>query len=191
MSSGLLNIMSRKRESPLGVEIALLGLLRARPMHGYEIYQQISTPTGLGLIWRVKQPQLYALLDRFETMGYVAATLQPQEKAPPRKVLSLTTEGGDVYEEWIRSPVPSARAMRIDFLAKLYLAQQEGPDARRALIDAQRRTCQVWLARLKQQARGAITPLDVAVWQFRVEQVEALLRWLTACEDVISVRREK
>jgi PadR family transcriptional regulator, regulatory protein AphA len=183
--------VSRKRESPLGTEIALLGLLRARPMHGYEIHQQLSAPTGLGLIWRVKQAQLYALLDRFETVGYVAATLQPQEKAPPRKVLSLTTEGSDAYEEWVCSPVPSARAMRIDFLAKLYLAQQERPDVRCALIDAQRQTCQVWLARLKQQATDAATPFDMTVWQFRIGQVEALLGWLDDYEGTISTGGEK
>jgi PadR family transcriptional regulator, regulatory protein AphA len=183
--------VSRERESPLGTEIALLGLLRARPMHGYEIYQQLSAPTGLGLIWRVKQAQLYALLDRFETVGYVAATLQPQEKAPPRKVLSLTTKGGDVYEEWVCSPVPSARAMRIDFLAKLYLAQQERPDVRCALIDAQRRTCQVWLGRLKQQATDAATPFDITVWRFRISQVEAALGWLDNCESTISIGREE
>ena len=160
-------------------------------MYGYEIYQQLSAPTGLGLIWHVKQPQLYALLDRFETEGYVAATLEPQEKAPPRKVLSLTPKGSEAYEGWVRSPVPSARAMRIDFLAKLYLAQQERPDVRCALIDAQRQTCQVWLARLKQQAMDAATPFDMTVWQFRIEQVEALLHWLDDCEDTISTGREK
>jgi PadR family transcriptional regulator, regulatory protein AphA len=183
--------MSRERKPPFGTEIILLGLLRARPMHGYEICQQLSAPTGLGLIWRVKQAQLYALLDRFETEGYVAATLEPQEKAPPRKVLNLTAKGCEAYEGWVCSAVPSARAMRIDFLAKLYLAQQEQPEVRRALIDAQRRTCQVWLARLKQQAVDAATPFDMTVWRFRIAQVEALLGWLDHCEGVISTGREK
>ena len=183
--------MSRERKSPLGTEIALLGLLRARPMHGYEIHQRLSAPTGLGLIWRVKQAQLYALLDRFEMEGYVAATLEPQEKAPPRKVLNLTPKGSEAYEGWVRSPVPSTRTMRIDFLAKLYLTQQEHPEVRCALIDAQRQTCQVWLARLKQQAMDAGTPFDVTVWRFRIAQVEALLGWLDDCEGMISIGRER
>jgi PadR family transcriptional regulator, regulatory protein AphA len=183
--------MSRLSRSSLSTEIALLGLLRARPMHGYEIYQQLSAPTGLGLIWRVKQPQLYALIERFEAAGYVVPTLAPQEKAPPRKVLSLTAKGNEVYEGWVRSPVPSARAMRIDFLAKLYLAQQEKPEVQRSLIDAQRQTCQVWLARMKQQAMDAVTSFDTAVWQFRIEQVEALLQWLDDYAGTISRGNEK
>ena len=113
--------MSRESKSSLGTEIALLGLLRARPMHGYEIYQQLSAPTGLGLIWRVKQAQLYALLDRFEMEGYVAATLEPQEKAPPRKVLSLTPKGSEAYEGWVRSAGAKRPSNANRFLGKAVL----------------------------------------------------------------------
>jgi DNA-binding PadR family transcriptional regulator len=183
--------MSRLSRSSLSTEIALLGLLRAQPMHGYEIYQQLSALTGLGLIWCVKQAQLYALLERLEAESYVTATLEPQEKAPPRKVLSLTAKGSKAYEDWVCSPVPSAREMRLEFLVKLYFIQREGPEVRRLLIDAQRRTCQVWLARLKQLAMDAATPFDVMVWRFRVSQVEAMLGWLDDCEGAISTRREK
>jgi DNA-binding PadR family transcriptional regulator len=38
---------------PLSTEYALLGFLRRQPMHGYEIHQQLSDATGLGLVWRL------------------------------------------------------------------------------------------------------------------------------------------
>jgi hypothetical protein len=49
----------------LGPVIALLGWLRVRPRRGYEIHQQVSAPTGLGLFWRVKQSQFHAAVWRF------------------------------------------------------------------------------------------------------------------------------
>ena len=44
--------MSPMIRQPLTIEYALLGFLRQQPRHGYEIYQQLSDPTGLGLVWR-------------------------------------------------------------------------------------------------------------------------------------------
>ena len=71
---------------PLTTEHALLGFLRRRPMYGYEIHQQLTHPTGLGLVWRLKQSQLYALLAKLEEAGYVTTTIEPQETRPPRKI---------------------------------------------------------------------------------------------------------
>jgi len=55
------------------------GIPLATSMHGYEIYQQLRAATGLGLVWRIKRSQLYALLAEIEARGYVAATTLPQE----------------------------------------------------------------------------------------------------------------
>jgi hypothetical protein len=44
---------------------------------------------------------------------------------------------------------------------------------------------------LKQQAMNAATPFDMTVWQFRIEQVEALLSWLDDYEGTISTGGEK
>ena len=62
--------------TPLTIEWSLLGLLRQQPMHGYELHQMLSTAEGLGLIWHLKQSQLYALLERLEERGYLSSTLE-------------------------------------------------------------------------------------------------------------------
>src|SRR5690606_10045673 len=117
-----------------------------RPMHGYELYQHVSNPAGLWLVWRLKQSQLYALMARLQTQGYVTTTLQSQEARPPRKIFSLTAEGHNAYMGWVTSPVAHPRQMRQEFLMKLYFVRQEGPQAVAQLISEQRALCRAWQA---------------------------------------------
>jgi DNA-binding PadR family transcriptional regulator len=169
---------------PLTTEHALLGFLHQRPMHGYEIYQQMTAPNGLGLIWRLKQSHLYALLDRLARDGYVAAASQTQEKGPPRQVLALTDRGREAYLAWARSPVAHARDMRLDFLAKLYFARLAGPAAVADLVAAQRDVCREWLAAAVRTERSVASDDYLRlVHEFRRRQVAAMLDWLDLCEE--------
>ncbi len=60
--------------TPLSMEYILLGLVFKQPMYGYEIHQLLSQPEGLGLIWHLKQSQLYALLEKLEKDGLLEAS---------------------------------------------------------------------------------------------------------------------
>ncbi len=47
--------MSPMIKTPLTIEHALLGFLRQRPMHAYEIHQTLLRAEALGLVWHLKQ----------------------------------------------------------------------------------------------------------------------------------------
>lgn len=180
--------MSPMIRQPLSTELALLGFLRQRPMHGYEIYQRLTDPAGLWVIWRMKQSQLYALLDRLEAEGYITATLKPQEARPPRKVFRLTKGGREIFLAWARSPVLHGRDIRLDFLAKFYFARREGPEVAEQLIEHQRTACWNWLTEQRSHAR-AIQDARSDEWlicQFRIGQIEAILAWLDKCADLVT-----
>ncbi len=181
--------MSPKVSSPLTTEYALLGFLHQQPMHGYEIHRHLSEAKGIGLVWHVKQNQLYALLGKLERKGYVTVEVEPQENRPPRKVFHLTDAGRTAFQLWVRSPVKHGRKLRLDFLAKLYFARQEGPEVVTRLIEEQRAACQEWLT--EQQAKADAeqngSPFDWLVYEFRVGQLEATLKWLDTCEQALSV----
>jgi DNA-binding PadR family transcriptional regulator len=170
---------------PLTVELALLGFLREGPLHGYEIHRRMSDPAGLGLVWRLKQSHLYALLTRLEHEGYLTATLKPQESRPPRKLFRLTQTGDGAFLDWVQSPVPHGRDLRLDFLTKYYFAQREGPKALARLLKRQRTACQDWLRAQQAQAEAArdVRPYEWQVCQFRIGQIEAMLSWLDLCEE--------
>ena len=169
--------MTRK---PIQMENALLGLLRRGPQHGYSLHQQISTASGLGLIWRVKQSQLYALLEKLEASGYITSVMQSQEPYPPRRVYTLTDLGKEIYEAWVTSPVRRPQQMHQIFMAKLYFARLEGNQQVNALIDAQARMCDEWLGLLAQEAgdSGKAGEYDQLVKEYRRAQAQMIQSFL-------------
>jgi DNA-binding PadR family transcriptional regulator len=167
------------------VEYSLLGLLGERPMHGYELHQELSRKTGLGLVWSVKQAQLYAILAKLEAEGLIAAEVVAQGNRPPRKVFHLTQGGQAVYASWVKSPV-ERRDFRLDFLAKLHFAQRDGRKVAEALLSEQKKICAGWVDEMR--ARGgscAGRSLDSLVYRYRIGQLEAMLAWLEECSDYL------
>ena len=177
--------MSPMVRQPFTMEHALLGFLREEPEHGYAIYQRLSDPAGLGLVWRIKQSQLYSLLAKLEEAGYASATIEPQGSRPPRKVYSLTSSGRQAFQEWLHSPVQHGRHLRLEFLAKFYFARRESQNVAAQLIERQRQTRRQWLEQQQERARNARDqPYDWLVHQFRTGQIKAMLEWLDVCAQI-------
>jgi len=175
-------------KTPLAIEHALLGFLRHRPMHAYEIHQTLLRAEALGLVWHLKQSLVYLMLDRLEEAGYVASTLAPQGSRPPRKILHLTSTGHTAFAAWLAAPVAHGRDFRLEFLAKLYFARQEDPATATALIAGQQAVCQAWLADLEAQAAPLSNSrgYDWLVIQFRIGQIGAILAWLDTCAATVT-----
>lgn len=183
--------MSPMVKLPLTLEHALLGFLREAPMHAYEMHQHLEQAEALGLIWHIKQSQLYALLTRLEEAGYIEVSIHPQGNRPPRKLLHLTPDGRAAFLYWLTAPVTHGRDFRQEFLAKLFFAQQDGPVTVTRLVDAQRALCQRLLADLHGQIEAFDThkTYDWLVLQFRVTNLEAILSWLDVCTATLVAPR--
>ena len=123
------------------LELALLGLLRGESRHAYELFQIVQSTEALGLVWRLKQGNLYAVLAKLESAGCIASRLESQGARPPRKMLQLTARGEEVFTEWLASPVEHGRDFRLEFLAKLYFTAQTGHETAGVLITPQRGAC--------------------------------------------------
>lgn len=178
--------MTSTAHHPLTIEHALLGYLSERPMHGYDIYRQIRRPGGLGVVWRIKRSQLYALLTKLETLGYISAALEQQIGRPARRVFHLTEAGRAAFADWLTSPVDRPRDLRLDFLARLYFARRDSAELAFQLVHRQRARCLEWLHEytVRLEACPADQAFERTVWQFRVRQIEAILDWLDACSLV-------
>src|SRR5262249_28561453 len=173
-----------------GLELALLGLLRARPHHAYELHQELQRNAALGFVWRLKQGHLYALLAKLEEAGYVASSVELRGTRPPRKMLRLTARGHEAFSRWLEQPVEHGRDFRLAFLAKLYFATQEGGMAVGTLLARQRAACHTWAADLARQVQAVslAPPFQRLVLQFRSSQLEAILSWLDTCESTLAPR---
>jgi DNA-binding PadR family transcriptional regulator len=171
-----------------GLELALLGLLRTHPCHAYELHQMLQGTEALAIVWHLKQSNLYALLAKLEEAGYVVSTPEAHGTRPPRKMLRLTARGQEAFGQWLASPVEHGRDFRLEFLAKLYFAAQEGEQAVVTLITRQRAACHMWMTDLERQVQAisAERPFERLVLQFRSSQLEAILSWLDICEDTFA-----
>jgi DNA-binding PadR family transcriptional regulator len=182
--------MGTSAPAPQGLELALLGLLRTRPHHAYELHQELQRHEALGIVWRLKQGNLYALLAKLEETDYLASTLEVRGTRPPRKMLHLTARGHEAFMQWLEQPVGHGRDFRLEFLAKLYFAAQEGETAVGTLISRQRAACHAWVADLERQVQAISPehPFERLVLQFRASQLEAILSWLDTCERALALR---
>lgn len=173
-------------------EQALLGFLYQTPLHGYAIHQRLSDPAELGGVWQLKLSQLYAQLTKLEAAGFVSAEIEPQHNKPPRKVYQLTDAGRRAFLTWIAQPVAHGRALRLEFLVKLYFARQLDADVATRLLSAQRITCEAWLAEEQAHvdAEGDLgRGYSQLVHQFRLGQIQAMLTWLDQCDERIAHER--
>ena len=173
---------------PLTIEHALLGFLREHPMHAYEIHQTLLRPEALGLVWHLKQSLVYVMLERLEEAGYISTTLEFQNSRPPRKLLHLTPQGRAAFDRWLVLPVEHGRDFRLEFLAKLYFANQDDSTVVATLLTAQRAACRAWLGDLHRQADMLARERDYdwLVLQFRIGQLEAIVNWLDTCETTVA-----
>ena len=72
------------------LELAVLGLLKERAMHGYELRKQLGTM--LGPFWQVSWGSLYPALRRLAKSGAIDKDEQPVAKRPTKRVLAKTTK---------------------------------------------------------------------------------------------------
>jgi DNA-binding PadR family transcriptional regulator len=87
----------RGRRGRGDVRNALLALLTERPMHGYEMIQELDARTGG--IWRPSPGSVYPTLQMLEDEGLVAA-----DDSGGRKRYSLTDEGRTAAETAAANP---------------------------------------------------------------------------------------
>jgi PadR family transcriptional regulator, regulatory protein AphA len=175
-------------KTPLTMEYVLLGFLRQRPMHAYEIHQTLMQAKAIGIVWHVKQSQLYAHIVRLEDEGYLSSVIEPQQARPARKVLRLTPAGEAAFTDWVSTPVAHGREFRLEFMAKLYFASQLDSPTLETLIDAQRHASSTLVERLNTTV-AALAPerhFDRLVLRFRIGQLEASIAWLDECAQTFA-----
>ena len=165
------------------LEYVALGLIRSGVTYGYEIYKQISDQKGLGQIWQTKPGNLYALLGKMASTGWLTPSVNSEGNRPPKKEFSLTPEGKKVFEEWCSSIVKHPRQMRQDFLARWYFIRDD-VQASTALIRKQLEECSAWEAGLltKEQDVNDSEWFESNIYQFRINQIRGIKNWLIQLE---------
>lgn len=178
--------MPANRASSLSPEYPLLGLLRLEPGHGYQVHQRLER--DLGSLWTVHQNQAYSILKRLQAEGLVRGAPATRDGSHPRRRMSLTPAGRRRFDTWLRTPTGlSARALRVDFLTRLYFARRLEPGLAHEIIEGQLAVTRDGVARLRrrreaEQDHGMLAELSA---DLRLKQLTLIIEWLESLHERI------
>ena len=162
----------------------ILGLLMRGDLHGYALHRAFAS--GLDTVTYTGRSYVYSFLKQLEGEGKIALRREAQDNRPSRNVYSITPEGREDFLGWIKSPVERMRDLRIEFLAKLSLIKELGlPDAP-GLIGKQVDVCQRLLETQKSRRDNCRGEFDGLIYDFRIYQLDAALKWLKRCRRQFS-----
>ena len=100
----------------MALEHALLVALSERPASGLELTRRFEK--SLGFFWHATHQQIYRVLARMESDGWVDVEVVEQEGRPDKRVHTPSAEGRRVLAEWLATPMPM-EAFRSELAVKL------------------------------------------------------------------------
>ncbi len=169
-------------------EYALLGFLYEQSNHGYNLHQQLITE--LGHVWHVSQSQTYAILKRLVNQGDISSSILEQEKLPARQMLEITARGRRRFKQWLQTPSGSSvRAIRLEFITRLYFAQKLFPKIIPKLFKDESADINSAITRLEtnQKAIPPEQPFNRLSLDLRIRQLHSVRTWLIECRKAFEV----
>jgi DNA-binding PadR family transcriptional regulator len=110
--------------------LAVLGLLRERPMHPYEMQRQMHIRYTDDLL-ALKRGSLYHAINQLQRDGFIEPIETSREgRRPERTVYRVTPDGEDELILWLRDLLSTPAREPSQFMAALaHMLQLEPPDA--------------------------------------------------------------
>jgi PadR family transcriptional regulator, regulatory protein AphA len=172
--------MAVRNKSGLSLgEYAILGVLRERPMHGYEIARLFAADLDLGLVVPIDMSNVYAMLKDLQEQGLIEGKREIVGLRPPRTVFHLTDDADRQFLQWIEEPVGRMREIRADLLVKLYFCRAIGSICTANLLTAQIDASGAYLDRLVRLAEDtAPDSFERLVCNSKIGVARATIDWL-------------
>ncbi len=118
------------------LELAILGLLKERPMHGYELRKQLAQK--LGLFWTVSFGSLYPTLKKLERRGVVEKVPSDAEERLRRKQEYRITDAGEADFLELLGELDSNTLEEEKFPLRLAFFRYLRPEIRLRLLERRR-----------------------------------------------------
>jgi len=163
------------------LELAILGLLKERPMHGYQLSREASAQ--LGGLWKVSFGSLYPTLRRLERDGAVEQVPGTQVGTARRRlVYRITPEGERLFLRLLEEPPADTQAEDARFRIRLAFFRYLPPETRVRLLDRRRAALDQRLDAIK-EAIAAVADTDDDYQRALMEHgraaTEADIAWLS------------
>jgi DNA-binding PadR family transcriptional regulator len=161
------------------LELAILGLLKERPMHGYELKKRLSYM--LGHFWTVSYGSLYPALKRLEKSSSIERAYSVKEKTRNRNVYRITRKGEAGFMRRLTENITdSSLADTEKFDLRMAFFQYLEPETRIDLLEMRRRYLEDQVAKFKAY-RSTNTDEDhyrTGLLRHKVDQARSDIRWL-------------
>ena len=112
---------------------AILGLLKLRPMSGYDLRKEAAT--SVGFFWSESYGQLYPALKSLAAAGLIRRRPGGATGGRERQVYEITRKGRGALARW-RAEAPREAPVRSELLLKLFLGDRASAGPELAWIDA-------------------------------------------------------
>ncbi len=157
--------------------MTLLGLVDARPRHGYEVKKVYDAHFGGERPLRVGQ--LYSTLGRLERDALIVPAAVGQDAGPERTVYAATDQGHSRVDGWLGEAEPDAPYLQSVVFAKVLVALMSGRAAAHVL-DVQRAAHRALMRQWTIRRREAPSTEAAIAADFVLFHLDADLRWLDA-----------
>ena len=179
--------MGMVRASDLSPEYVVMGYLSEEPSYGYQLHQQAER--DFSGIWRMSQSQCYNILNRLEAQRDISGNMITQESGREKRLFQLTAPGRKRFNAWLDSPTPaSARAIRVEFLARLFFALRNQAQNPMTMIGEQQAELNTAIDRLDHEmsALDEESVFQRLSLQLRLEQLRSCTAWLDDCKSALA-----
>jgi DNA-binding PadR family transcriptional regulator len=166
------------------VEIFALSILRARPVHGYELKRRVQRPSLASL----SNNSLYPMLRRFENEGLVTKTTEAQEGKPARNVYAITDAGRERLRSLLWTLPPELATNEEEFLVRVSFFPEIPEDNQRAIIAAREAVLAASRAKVSSLI-AELPPSATNEWRGRVvmnhvlETIDAERTWIASIAE--------
>ena len=172
------------------LELAILGLLKEQPMHGYQLSRELGE--SLGGFWRVSYGSLYPTLRRLERDGEVETVPDEGAGSGRRKhVYRITEKGERAFLELLQETPPDTSNEDTRFRVRLAFFRYLPPETRIRLLERRRAYLQDRLTTFTDSlgtARARVDDYTLALIEHGQSATESDIAWL---DDLIQAERTK
>ncbi|MCI0633653.1 MAG: PadR family transcriptional regulator [Actinobacteria bacterium] len=160
------------------LELAILGLLKERSMHGYQLSKRLTD--SLGGFWRVSYGSLYPTLKRLERQGAVEQVFDRQEVGRRKNVYRITEAGEQLFRELLEESGPDATGEDNRFRVRMAFFKYLSPETRIRLLERRRAFLEERLSTIAtSQATVSGDTYTMSLMQHGRESTEQDIAWLT------------
>jgi DNA-binding PadR family transcriptional regulator len=161
------------------LELAVLGLLKERSMHGYQLKKSLSDT--LGPFWQVSYGALYPALKRLRLQGAVEQVYPKTKVGRRRNVYRITEDGERQFAELLETGGERETADDNGFRVRLAFFRYLKPETRIGVLERRKAALGLRLAALRERLTAFREPADgytLSLMRHGMDSTERDITWL-------------